>query len=163
MSWSEWLISAALVAAVVRQLRGRRLTTVALCWPVGLVLVAAAEYLRGLPADGTGLVLVLGAGVVGAALGVGCGRLTRLRRAPDRAVVAQATGLAALLWVVGMSARGGFALYAEHGGQAAIGRFSAAHALTGTVWTDGLLLMALTEVLGRTATLAWRRHSLTAA
>lgn len=161
MAWSDWLISAALVAVVVRQLRGRRLTVVGLCWPVGLVLVAAAEYLRGLPTAGAGLILVVAAGTIGAALGIGCGRLTRLWRTPEQAVVAKATGLAALLWVVGMSARAGFALFAEHGGQAAIARFSAAHSLTGAAWTDGLLLMALAEVLGRTSTLAWRRRALT--
>lgn len=161
MSWSEWLISAALVAVVVRQLRGRRLTVVGLCWPVGLVLVASAEYLRGLPTEGAGLVLVVAAGTVGAALGVGCGHLTRLWRTPEQAVVAKATGLAALLWVVGMSARAGFALFAEHGGQAEIASFSSAHALTGAAWTDGLLLMALAEVLGRTSTLAWRLRAMT--
>ena len=52
-----------------------------------------------------------------------------------------------------------FALYAgTAGGDRAIGRFSAHHAITsGQVWTTALVLMAFAEVLARVAIMQWRR------
>jgi hypothetical protein len=75
------------------------------------------------------------------------------------AALARATGLAALLWVAGMSFRMAFAYAAQHGLGETIGRFSAAHAISPAAWTAALVLMAFAEVLGRLAVLqvrAWR-------
>lgn len=157
MSPGDYALNLLLVALVLRQIRGKRLTAVSLAWPVGIVTLAGVEYLHGVPAAGNDLELA-GAGVlVGATLGGLCGLFTRIHRLPDRALVAKATGMAAALWILGTGARMAFALYAENGGGPEIGRFSVAHDITGArAWTAALVLMALAEVLGRTAILGAR-------
>lgn len=161
MSLDDYLLDLLLIAVVIRQLRGRKLTAVGLLWPIPLVLWAGVEYLHGIPTSGGDLVLVLGCAVVGVALGLSCGVLTRLHRQVDGAVIATATGAAALLWVIGVGARLAFGLYATHGGGPSIARFSTAHHITSAgTWTAALLLMSLCEVLLRAATLGLRGHRL---
>ncbi|MFJ7271384.1 hypothetical protein ACIQV3_32885 [Streptomyces sp. NPDC099050] len=70
--------------------------------------------------------------------------------------------MAAALWVVGMGARMGFQLWVEHGGAADVARFSAAHQITSDkAWVAAFVLMALTEVVTRLATIFIRslRHT----
>lgn len=157
MSLSEYAINLLLVASVVRQLRGRRLTWFGLSWPVAVVASAAITYLRGYPAGGNNTVLVVCGGIAGAVLGASCGWLSRVYTDPAQHIIVRATGLAALLWVLGTGSRLAFALYAEHGGYPRIEAFDAAHGITDTrTWATCLILMALTEVLARTAFLAPR-------
>ncbi|CAM3431901.1 DUF1453 domain-containing protein [Deinococcus saxicola] len=156
MSLTDLLISLALMALVVRQLGGRPLTALGLLWPVALVGWAAAEYLHTLPPPGSGLDFALLGMGIGLLLGVLCGALTRLSRRPDGVVIAQATALAAALWVIGVGSRLAFAFFAQQGGGPALARFSAAHHLSAAAWTAALLFMALAEVLSRSAVLAWR-------
>ena len=60
-----------------------------------------------------------------------------------------------------MGTRLAFQLYASHGGEAAIGRFSAAHAITSNeAWVAALILMAMGEVLARTLVLGVRAYNL---
>ena len=160
MTTSDWLINGALVAVVFRQLHGRRLTPVQMLWPLAVVGYFAAHYLRVVPTAGNDLVLV-GAGIAaGLAFGLGAGLLTRLLRTDDRGLVAKATLPAAALWVAGVGARMSFALYVQHGGGASIARFSSAHSITSAAaWVDALVLMALIEVVARTAVLAWRAYA----
>ncbi|MGI8696901.1 MAG: hypothetical protein ACR2JQ_09680 [Mycobacteriales bacterium] len=164
MSTGDYALNLLLVALVIRQIHGRKLTTVGLLWPIGLVVLAGLKYLHAIPTGGHDVVLVLGGALLGAILGCLCGAFTRIRRVPNGSLLAQATGIAAALWVLGVGARMGFALYAEHGGAGAIARFSTTHHITGTTaWTGCLILMALTEVVGRTAVLATRAHLRTGA
>lgn len=158
MSIVDYALNLLLVALVVRQVRGKKLTTIGLLWPVGLVLLAAVQYLHAIPTAGNDVLLVVGSAVVGTALGSLCGVFTHIHRLPDGSLVAKATGIAATLWVLGVGARMGFALYAENGGGPAIGRFSEQLRITNAAaaWTASLILMALTEVIGRTALLAVR-------
>lgn len=155
MSVEDVLIELALVAVVVRQLRGRRITAPGLLWPVGLVLWAGTRYLTAAPSTGGDAALLTLGVLAGAALGVGCATATRVLRV-DGAPVARASVAAAALWVVGVGARLGFALVAEHGGGAAIATFSTVHHLTLAGWTAGLLAMSLTEVLARSGGIALR-------
>lgn len=157
VSVEDYALNLLLIAVVIRQIRGKKLTVVSLLWPVGLVALAAAKYLRTIPTAGNDLALALGGALVGAALGSLCGVFTRIHHLPDDSLLAKATGLAAALWIVGVGARMGFALFAEDGGGPAIGRFSADHHITGAAaWTACLILMALAEVVGRTGVLAVR-------
>jgi hypothetical protein len=159
----DYALNLLLVAAVVRQMRGKKLTPIGLLWPVGLVLAAAVEYLRSIPSAGNDLGLAVAGAVIGATLGCLCGLLTRIDRRPDDSLLARATGAAAVLWVLGVGARMAFALYAENGGGPTVARFSAVHHITSAAaWTAALILMALTEVLGRTAVLAGRALRVTA-
>lgn len=161
MSLEDYALNLILVAVVIRQVRGKKLTTFGLLWPVGLVGWAAVEYLHAIPTAGNDLPLALAGALIGAVLGCLCGFLTRIHRLPDGSLVARATSIAALLWVVGVGARLGFGLYAQNGGGPAIARFSAEnHITSAAAWTACLILMSLAEVLGRTALLATRgRHA----
>ena len=65
MSTTDYLLNGALVALVLLQVRGRRLTTWMLLRPIGIVAVIASFYLHGIPTQGNDLVLV----VIGATAG----------------------------------------------------------------------------------------------
>jgi len=162
MSLEGHLIDVLLVAVVVRQLRGRRLTAVGLLWPIPLVVWAGAKYLHDVPTQGHDVALVAAGAAVGLTLGISCAALTTVRRRPGGAVIAKATGPAAVLWVLGTGSRLAFGVYATHGGAPAIARFSVDHQITGSsTWAATLLLMALSEVLVRAATLGVRAHRTT--
>lgn len=156
MSFTDWLIDIALVALVLLQLRDRRLTARALLLPVALVGWAAIRYLHTIPTAGNSLLLVGLTTLIGLMLGTGAGVLTRVYRAESGRTFARATAGAAVLWVVGCGFRMVFQLFATHGGGAAIGRFSADYHLAPAAWAPAILLMALAEVVARTAVLAWR-------
>jgi hypothetical protein len=159
VSAEDYALNLLLVAVVVRQIRGKRLTPFGLLWPLALVGWAAVEYLHGIPSAGHDPVLAGCGALCGATLGVLCGVCTRIEVRPDRSVVARAGAAAAGFWVAGVGARMGFAVVAENGGAAAIGRFSAAHQITGAgAWTACLFLMSLCEVLSRTVVLGLRGH-----
>src|SRR5579862_6621871 len=157
MSITEYLLNGALVGLVFLQLRGRRLTARNLLLPVAIVGWVAMSYLHGIPTAGNDLVLVVLGALAGLLLGTGCGLATVVVRRADGATIAKAGPLAAVLWVAGIGARVAFSLYATNGGGPAIERFSIAHAITSPrAWVGGLVLMALAEVLSRTALVAWK-------
>ncbi len=159
MSISGYLISGVLVALVLRQIRGKRLTMFGLLWPLGLVIWAAVTYLHGIPASGNSLVLTVLGACVGLALGVGCALATAIRPGPDGVPIAKAGALAATLWIVGVGGRLAFEIYASNGGGPAVARFSAANGIVLEAWAASLILMALAEVVGRNGVLAWRARS----
>lgn len=162
MGLEDYLIDVLLIAVVVRQLRGRRLTALGLLWPVPLVIWAGAEYLHAIPTSGHDIVVVAVGAIAGLGLGAWCAALTTVTRQPGGAVIARATGPAAALWILGMGSRLAFGLLATHGGAPAIARVSTALGITdAATWTATLLLMALTEVLARAAILGARAHRTT--
>lgn len=159
MTLTDYLVTLALVLLIVRQLHGKRLTPVQLLWPLGLVGWAAVKYLHVVPTAGNDVALVAVCVTVGTVLGIGAGLTTRVRRGPDGVPVATATGLAVLLWVLGIGSRLAFGLYAENGGGPAIARFSTAHQITSAeAWVAALILMGLAEVVARTGVLALRGY-----
>ncbi|MHB1497167.1 MAG: hypothetical protein ACYCXN_04560 [Acidimicrobiales bacterium] len=157
MTFTDYLIDIALIAIVLLQVRGRRLTVRNLVLPVAICVWAATQYLHGIPTAGNDLLLVsLGAGA-GVVLGTLTGAFTRVTAGADGSPLAKAGATAAILWVAGVGTRFGFQFYATHGGAGAIGRFSAAHAITSSnAWVAALLFMAFGEVLARTALVAFR-------
>ncbi|MGH9131562.1 MAG: hypothetical protein ACRDWV_07795 [Acidimicrobiales bacterium] len=158
MTITDYLISGALLALVFRQIHGRRLTLFNLLWPLGLVTWAAVTYLHGIPTSGNNLVLVMLGTGVGLSLGLGCALLTSVRPGPDGVPFAKAGAAAATLWILGVGARLAFQLYATNGGGPAIGHFSAANGISIAAWAAALILMALAEVIGRSAVLAVRAY-----
>jgi hypothetical protein len=160
MTITDYLIDISLVAIVLFQVRGRRLTTRGLLLPVGIVAYVAFTYLRGIPTAGNDLVLVLGCAGVGALLGALAGHFTRVRPDAQGMPVAKAGLVAAGLWILGTAGRLAFQIYASHGGGGAIARFSTSHAITSVAaWTDALILMALCEAVIRTGILGWRANA----
>ena len=160
MTISDYLIDITLIALVLFQVRGRRLTVRGLLLPIGLVAYVAFSYLRGIPTAGNDLVLVLGCAAVGALLGGLAGHFTSVRPDAQGSPVAKAGFIAAGLWILGTAGRLAFQVYATHGGGGAIERFSTAHAITSVAaWTDALILMALCEAVIRTAILGWRANA----
>ncbi len=160
MTIFDYLLNIGLISLVVLQMRGRRLDRRGLVLPLVLVGWAASHYLHGIPTVGNDLVMVVGGTLVGASLGLASGLLTRVSVRDDGVPFAKATGWAALLWVLGIGSRLGFSLYAQHGGQEAIGRFSLAHHITPAAWVPALVLMSFAEVISRTLLLWVRSRSL---
>lgn len=164
MNATGYIINAILVLLVLRQIRETRLDLLSLVLPVVLVAGAAAYYLRSVPAAGNDIALDLTLGAAGAALGIGCAMATRMRRGADGVALARAGALAAVLWIVGIGARMAFAFASDHGAGPAIGRFSAAHAITGAdAWVAALVIMALSEVIARLIVMRLRARRLPAA
>src|SRR6202451_4538897 len=157
MNATDYLINAVLVLLVLRQIRETRLTWQILLLPVLIVIGAACYYLRSVPTVGNDLLLDVTLAAIGAVLGGLCALFTHLRRSADGALLSRAGWVAAILWVVGIGARMGFAWAASNGSGAAIERFSAAHSITSVdAWVAALFLMALAEVVTRLAVL-WAR------
>ncbi|HLI58874.1 MAG TPA: hypothetical protein VKV21_04335 [Solirubrobacteraceae bacterium] len=160
MSLTSYILDSALVLIVLLQIREKALSTRTLLLPLAIVGVAVSNYFTTLPTAGNDLVLIAATGLFGLLIGTASGGASIMRLRPtDGAVTVRAGWLAGFLWVLGMGLRFAFAVWVSHSGAATIGRFSAAHAITGgAAWTDALLLMALAEVAGRTAVLAARRQ-----
>jgi len=155
MTFTDYLLDGILIALVLLQIRGRRISVHTLLPPIGIVAFAAVDYLHGVPTTGNNLVLVVAGALTGLALGIGCGLATAVFRNSAGAAIAKAGPVAAVQWLAGVSARLAFSEYGSHGGQAAIVRFSAAHHITSAeAWVACLVFMALAEVLSRTAVIA---------
>jgi hypothetical protein len=163
MNATDYLINAALVLLVLRQVRETRLTWPILVLPVLIVVGAAAYYLRSVPTAGNDLLLDLTVTGAGAVLGGLCALFTHLRRDADGTPLSRAGWVAAILWVVGIGARMGFAWAISHGAAPAIERFSVAHSITSVdAWVAALFLMALAEVVTRLVVLWIRSRRLPA-
>jgi hypothetical protein len=159
MTLSEYLLNALLVLVVVRQLRGKRLAGPNLYVPLALVAYAAFRFLHPVPTAGNDLWLALTGATIGLVLGVLCAVFTRVYPDHDGVPFARATAVAAGLWILGVGARLAFSLYAQLGGGPSIVRFSAHHDITtAQAWVAALVLMALTEVVSRTAILVARGY-----
>ena len=149
-------LDAVLVLLVVFQIRGRKISVRQLLLPVAIVAYFAASYLGTFPTAGNDLPMEVAGAALGAVLGIACGLTTDVALRADGVPIAKAGVLAAAFWLFGMAGRLFFQVWVEHGGGAvAVGQFSAANHITGSAaWADCLVLMALAEVLGRTAVLA---------
>ncbi|HEY2794230.1 MAG TPA: hypothetical protein VGJ28_17830 [Micromonosporaceae bacterium] len=157
MSTTDYIVNAALILLVLRQVRESKFSWFTLVLPVVLVTGFGIYYLRSVPTGGNDLVLEIGLATAGALLGVACGLATRMRRDNVGAVLTRAGILAAVLWVAGVGARIAFSQFAEHGGGASIYRFSAAHSITSMqAWVAALILMSFAEVMARLVTM-WLR------
>ncbi|MFE5719726.1 hypothetical protein [Streptomyces erythrochromogenes] len=160
MTATEWITDIALVLIVFRQLREGRLDRRTFLLPLAIVAFVAYSYLDSVPTAGSDLVLIGTLTAVGAALGIAGGIYTRIR-AVDGELLIKAGAISAALWIMGMGARMGFQTWVEHGGGADdVARFSLAHHITGQqAWVTAFVLMALTEVVTRVATIYVRSRT----
>lgn len=153
MTATEWITDIALVLIVFRQMREDRLDHKTFLLPLGIVAFVAYSYLDSVPTAGNDLVLIAALMAVGAALGIAGGVYTRIRALEGHLLI-KAGAVSAILWVVGMGARMGFQVWVEHGGADDVARFSLAHHITSQqAWVTAFVLMALTEVVTRVATI----------
>ncbi|MER5726822.1 hypothetical protein ABT084_00465 [Streptomyces sp. NPDC002138] len=159
MTTTEWITDIALLLIVFRQLREGRLDLKSFLIPLGIVAFVANSYLDTIPTAGNDLVLIAVLVGVGAALGIAGGVYTRIRTVGGHLLI-KAGAVSAVLWIVGMGARMGFQLWVEHGGAADVARFSVTHQITSDkAWVAAFVLMALTEVVTRLATIFIRSRS----
>ncbi|HTW97969.1 MAG TPA: hypothetical protein VMD59_04290 [Acidimicrobiales bacterium] len=150
MTTTDYLINIGLVALVIVQIRGGRLTLRTAIRPVACVAAAAFYYLRGIPTAGNDVLLDAVLGCAGLVLGVACAATTRVYRGEGGAPYAKAGAAAAALWVLGLGSRLAFEELWTHGGTHAITSFSIAHDITSqNAWVAGLVMMALAEVISR--------------
>jgi hypothetical protein len=157
MSLTDYLLDSILVLIVIRQLRESRFDRMSVILPLVIVATVANSYLHGIPTAGNDLVLIIGLAAIGVAFGLISGLTTQVRADGGRYALVKAGWTAAGVWVFSMGFRFAFAIWASNGGGPALGRFSVAHHITsGDAWTAALVLMALGEVIVRTATL-WLR------
>ncbi|MFK0173271.1 hypothetical protein ACIQU5_31255 [Streptomyces sp. NPDC090306] len=153
MTTTDWITDIALLLVVFRQLREGRLDAKSYLIPLGIVGYVAHTYLNTVPTGGNDLVLIGTLVAIGAALGVAGGVYTRIRSVGTHLFI-KAGAVSATLWVLGMGARMGFQLWVDHGGADNLARFSASHQITtGDAWVAAFVLMALTEVVTRLATI----------
>jgi hypothetical protein len=161
MSLTDYALDLALIGLVFLQIRGRRLSLRMMLIPVAIVAWVASNYLHGIPTAGNDLLLIGACSVVGCVLGILCGVFTSVKMGPQGYLISKAGIVAATLWVVGVGTRFAFQLYATHGGGNSILRWSASHNITSQeAWTAALVLMAIGEVLCRTAVIGWRGYQL---
>lgn len=150
MTTTDYLIAAVLVLLVIPQIRGMRIDLRSLLLPLAAVVGVAFYYLKAIPTGGHDVALDLATGAIGLALGILCGLSTKVFRDGDGHLVSKAGVAAAVLWIVGMVARTGFAYEADHGGAHAITTFSINNHITSAdAWTAALVLMAVVQVLAR--------------
>lgn len=159
MTVIDWVLPLLLIQSVLRQLRGRQLSLFSMLWPIGLVVWAAIAYVRGFPPRTPDLTLVVGCAVTGIVLGLLAGRFSFVYRGTQGRLMVKATVATVVFWTLGAIGRLVFVLYATQGGGPTVARFSAANGLTLGAWASALTLMALSEVIGRTAVLAPRALS----
>ncbi|WP_126643738.1 hypothetical protein [Embleya hyalina] len=156
MTNADWITDIVLVLVVFRQLREGRLDRKTFLVPLGIVAFVGFKYLDSIPTAGNDLVLIGTLMAIGAALGVAGGVFTRIRSAGGHLLI-KAGAISAVLWVLGMGARMGFQVWVDHGGADHVVRFSLAHDITsGQAWVAAFVLMALTEVVTRVATILVR-------
>lgn len=156
MTPTDWIIDIALILIVLRQVREERLGIRTILLPLGISAYVALSYLGSIPTGGNDLVLLIGCLLGGSALGLAGALLTKVRGADGAAYIRAGFG-AAGLWVASMTARLGFIIWITHTGQSDLAHFSVHHQIMGAqVWTDALVLLALSEVVVRVGTIVWR-------
>jgi hypothetical protein len=113
---------------------------------------------------GNGLLVELAGLAAGLMCGLFVSTLMRVYRSPRTGRPVSAAGLPyALAWILIVGARAAFSVGAVHWFPAQLAHWSVAHQVTGAAPTDGLILMAVTMVLVRTAALAARTAKLPSA
>jgi hypothetical protein len=161
MNINMYVVNAALILLVIRQIREHPLDLRSLAVPVLAVGAAAVLFLHSVPGGGNDIALELACVLTGAAMGAIGGLATHLRLGADGRPLGRAGWLAASMWVGGVGARLAFAVAATYGAGPAIARFSVAHHVTGpAAWVAALVMMALADVLTRLVVIYLRGHRL---
>ncbi len=110
---------------------------------------------------GKGLLVELAGLAAGLLCGLIISTLMRVYRSPKTGRPVSATGLPyAIAWTLVVGARAAFSIGATHWFPVQLSQWCVAHQVTGAAITDGLIFMALTMVVVRTASLGARSSRL---
>jgi hypothetical protein len=162
MTSSEYLLNAAFVVLVLRQVRERQLDRRSVIVPLVLMFFVGAQYLHSVPTAGNDLVFIVLLAAVGLALGVLGGFATRVR-VEGGVALARVGWIAGGLLVAGIGSRMAFAFAIGHGFEPVVRGFSIAHQIGPAAWAAAFVLMALVEVGSRIAVVQARGRRLVAA
>ena len=159
MSFTQYLLNAALLVLVLGTNLGRRVATPRrLLFPVALVAVAAVVLLRSVPTAGNDVQLELAGVAAGVAAGALAGTVMSVERVGARAWTVAGVTYAAI-WVGAIGGRMLFAAAATGPFATDVGQYSMRHQITGAdAWTTAFVLMALTMVLTRVAVTTLKLH-----
>jgi|GEM_PF-336525 len=156
----NYIGSALLVLAVLRQIRPARMTIRNVAWPLVVVAVILVGFLPDItfPSQGNSVLMIALGAFAGVLLGALCGITTRVFASAGGEPMAQAGLAAALFWLLGMAGRLAFVLYVDNGGSHAVGQWTLALHMNPSAWVPMLLFMALGEVLARTVVLSAKMY-----
>ncbi len=129
--------------------------------PLITVAVVIPLFIYSPVTHGNGLLVELAGLAAGLLCGVVVAALMRVYRSPKTGQPVSAAGFPyALVWIVIVGARAAFSFGATHWFPAQLDQWCFTHQVTGAAITDGLIFMALTMVLVRTASLGTRARRL---
>ena len=162
MSSSVWIINLVVLGVVLEADLGRRkITWPRLARPVVVAGAIVIYYLKRTPVatHGGGLAFELALAALGIVLGLAAGLIFRLFS--DQGIRWSQAGIGyALLWIVVIGARIGFAEATSHSRSLQV--WLGTHHITSDAITDALIFMAIGMLLTRTATLRLRAAALSA-
>ena len=151
------LLSAGVVAAVLINDLGRRAVTRRRLVRPLVISAAVVAFFIGAPASsGTGLLLEVAGVAAGLAVGA-CAALAMRVDSDGAGHVVTVAGVAyAATWTGLAAARLAFAWAAQNVFPATMGHWLAANQVSGSAFTDAFILFAISSVVARTASIAWR-------
>ena len=160
------IINGAVLIAVLEGDLGphRKIGPLRILRPLVTVALVIPLFLDRPVTRGNGLLVELGGIAAGLLCGLVITTLMRVYRSPKTGKPVSATGLPyAMAWLVIVAVRAAFSIGAVHWFPAQLAQWCATHQVTGAAITDGLIFMAITMVLVRTAGLAVRATRLPSA
>ena len=132
--------------------------------PLITIALVVPLFLDSPVTHGNGLLVELAGVAAGLLCGAVVAGLMRVYRSPKTGRPASSAGFGyALVWIVVVGARAAFSYGATNWFPTQLGQWCFTHQVTGAAITDGLIFMALTMVLVRTASLGTRARLLRSA
>jgi len=129
--------------------------------PLITVAIVVPLFIRSPVTHGNGLLVELAGLAAGLLSGAIVAALMRVYRSPTTGLPVSAADLPyALAWIVVVGARAAFSIGATNWFPLQLDQWCLTHAVSGNAITDGLIAMALTMVLVRTASLGTRARRL---
>ena len=153
------IINGAVLVAVLEGDLGphRKIGKIRILRPLITVALVVPLFLDRPVTHGNGLLVELAGIAAGLLCGLVVTTLMRVYRSPKTGKPVSAAGFPyAIVWTLIVGARAAFSYGATHWFPAQLAQWCATHQVTGAAITDGLIFMAITMVLIRTAGLAAR-------
>jgi len=153
------IINGVVLAAVLEGDLGphRKIGKIRILRPLITIALVVPLFLDRPVTHGNGLLVELAGVAAGLLCGLVVTTLMRVYRSPKTGKPVSAAGFPyAIVWTMVVGARAAFSYGATHWFSAQLAEWCLTHQVTGAAITDGLIFMAITMVLTRTAGLATR-------